>query len=362
MLNTFAVDSMRVRIPLRNQKGETQVHILDAGLNAVILEVISETGEVINTRTEKKRVKEFMGVNFSCWIERIKTGREQVQTCLLLSVHSKMLLSGYMRGLCLENAPQVYHFIQSMGVVEFSYDTFMEARITDVDIKYDFHAEKEAVESAMEHLSNSFKISKKLNVGCANHGTGEAYTGHSFNERKTATMGNPYMKVYHKRTEALKMHREFFIGHGIDIPHNLWRQEFTLKDKKHMKQYGINNSVLDILMLSQETMGRARVDCMNALFNSVKPKRNIEGIAPREAADILFIALLIERGMTLQQILHEFRLLDIGPANVTKYVQRLNELFQVHIAKTDIGKKSINQQQVFESLGVTFWSELNPDS
>lgn len=358
MLNLFAVDSMRVRIPLRNDKDETQVRILDHGLNAEILEVISATGEVINTRTEKKRVKQFMGVNFSCWIERIRTGRDCVQTCLLVSVHSKMLLNNYLRGLCIENVQQLYSFIQSMEVVEFSFDTFLHSKVTDVDIKIDFEGDFEAVECAMGQLADMFKISNKLGVGFRRHGSGEAYTGHSFNERKSATMGNPYMKVYHKLTEANKEHREFFINHGVHIPHNLWRQEFTLKDKKHMKQIaGIDNSVFNVLTMTQQDMSNARLHCMNALFNPLKPKRETPNMLPRDAVDLLFLTLLIEKGMTMNQILHEFRLLDIGAPNVTKYVQRLSELFARHIVDTEAGKKSMNQQAIFESLGVTFWNE-----
>lgn len=80
----------------------------------------------------------------------------------------------------------------------------------------------------------------------------------------------------------------------------------------------------------------------------------LPGTPPRDAADITFLKLLIEQGMTISQILKvldlEFMLVDMSPANRSKYKQRFKNLYDVYIDKTK-GDKSVTKESslTFES-------------
>ena len=67
------------------------------------------------------------------------------------------------------------------------------------------------------------------------------------------------MKVYDKVIDSLRIEsRQFFAKHpGVIIPDKLWRQEFTLKGKKHMGMFEIDSTVAGVLSADQLKLSAA---------------------------------------------------------------------------------------------------------
>ncbi|WP_133150932.1 hypothetical protein, partial [Vibrio breoganii] len=76
-------------------------------------------------------------VSFS--IQKVRS--RGLEPCLIFSVNSKMLLEDYLKGVTLDTHSKVYHFLQSLELFEFSYDSFLNAHVSDLDLKMDFYRE-----------------------------------------------------------------------------------------------------------------------------------------------------------------------------------------------------------------------------
>jgi hypothetical protein len=356
MLEQLSVDSMRVRIPVK------LVTVIDPVLNTNVMRVHESTCEVLDVALERHTYKTIAGVSISCAVERVQTGRggtpDSIENCLLLTVHAKMLFNDYLQGITANNLKSVYDFIMSANVVYFDYSVFTDARVTDVDIKLDFTGESKQIEKAMEELTKTFIRHNGSYV--KKHGRGEAYTGHQYNKRKNPSWRTtPYMKIYSKNADAKREeHKDFFIQNQIELPKNLWRQEFTLKDSKHMKANGMNNTVLELVSAPQNVLAGARLNCMRSLF-SIMPveieqmaeEDSKEGIAPRDVVDVAFMRYAISHGATLE-IIQRLVTHGMTPANKTKYTQRMEELFNAHIKNSPMGKEAENRMRIFGILGV----------
>jgi hypothetical protein len=356
MLETLAVDSMRVRIPLK------EVRVLDPVLNTNVMRVHESTGEVLGTLVEKRIYKTMRGVNFSCEIGRVQTAKgghpDAIQDCLLLTVHSKMLFHRFLEGLTAQNIRLVYDFLMSMEVVFFEYEVFKNARVTDVDVKMDFISPAKQVESSLRELTKTFI--RHNGSHARPHGRGATYTGHQFNKRKDASWRTlPYMKIYSKNADAkTDQHKAFFIENSIELPRDLWRQEFTLKDSKHMKSNGMSNTVFEVISASQSILSDARLNCMRSLFNvmpvelsQLNEEDNKNGISPRDVVDIAFMRYAISHGATLE-IIQRLVTHGMEPANKTKYKKRMEDLFNNHIKDSPMGKEAENRMRIFGILGV----------
>jgi hypothetical protein len=179
------------------------------------------------------------------------------------------------------------------------------------------------------------------------------YTGHSFNDRKcTAFKTCPYMKVYDKVIDSLRIEsRAFFTKHpGVIIPQNMWRQEFTLKGKKHMEMFEIESTVAGVLSADDVKLNAAHAGIMKAIFSRIKMEKIKKDIAPRDLVDMRFMWLLMNKtGMTSHQIV-EHVTYDLDKSNKAKYKMRLEGLQSCDAATP---KKDVLRINLDRFLGYT---------
>lgn len=356
----LAVDSMSVRIPI------AEVQFLDSQLKQWAVTVLKDTGEIIAENQIKHRAANDKGVNFSCRIERLQHGNKgQPGTFLIVAVHSKLLGVNYLQGMTAANIQQLHERLLSFGVVYFPLEAFAAASCTDVDIKQDFIGAASCVKQMNSELHEMYIPRKDKKAGSQQH-FGKAlngqkiYTGHSFNDRKCVSfLTCPYMKVYSKNADAeSSQHAEFFICNSIQLPMNLWRQEFTLKGKKHMELFGIENTVAGILSADQQKLKSAQQHVMSALFMPRKKshtKINEAEYSPRDIADICFIKCILENAvpkMTSQQIF-DYVTTDMDRVNKSKYKARFQQLFEAALKGTKIYQNDKMRTSFFDLLGMT---------
>lgn len=355
----LAVDSMSVRIPIAD------VEILDSQLKQWTVTVLKETGEVIAENQIKHRAANDKGVNFTCRIERLQHGNKgQPGTFLIIAVHSKLLGKDYLQGMTAANIQQLHERLLSFGVVYFPLEVFAAASCTDVDIKQDFIGAASCVKQMNSELHEMYIPRKDKKAGSQQH-FGKAlngqkiYTGHSFNDRKCVSfLTCPYMKIYSKNADAESIeHSEFFVLNDIHLPTNLWRQEFTLKGKKHMQLFEIENTVAGILSADQQKLKSAQQHVMSALFMPRKKshtKINEAEYSPRDIADICFIKCILENAvpkMTSQQIF-DYVTADMDRVNKSKYKARFQQLFEAALKGTKIYQNDKMRTSFFDVLGI----------
>ena len=135
------------------------------------------------------------------------------------------------------------------------------------------------------------------------------------------------MKVYDKTIDMLQNHNDFLRFHtGGHVPEKLWRQEFTLKGKKHMAMFEIDSTVQGILSADQLKLSTAGRKVMRSLFESLKVEKLKKDIAPRDMADMRFIWLLLNKtAMKLSDVI-DMVTVDMDKSNKAKYKARFEAL------------------------------------
>ena len=125
---------------------------------------------------------------------------------------------------------------QMENFLSFAYDDFLDASLTDTDIKRDMR--RSLVD--FEIMKN---LAKKYAKSSVSFGTGyrawwsNTNKGFQFSDRKTtAFRTQPYFKVYHKPTELVNRSNDFYTKYlsNIDLS-DVVRYEFTIKNRDHFE-------------------------------------------------------------------------------------------------------------------------------
>jgi hypothetical protein len=137
-----------------------------------------------------------------------------------------MLGKDYFKGITSENIKQIYEEIISQKIIHCNYETFLQSRITDVDIKQDFIMLETNYETMLKTIKCSIKESHKNFI-------------HSFTkkENRGIQIGNrteknhPFLKVYDKEQE-IKNHSQFLEKElNFNVPLDIKRMEATFSTK-----------------------------------------------------------------------------------------------------------------------------------
>ena len=260
----ISIDSLKVRIPI------VLVDIIDNSVRSSWIAVNEETGEVDpdyfkqNSLTKYIDKQETVKVRFG--IERQRTERKTVEEFLTVLLPAKILGSRYFEGITTDNVRFVYNQIMSVNVVSFTFETFTDKSFcTDVDFKLDFICG--GFEKLIRQMSSNATPSKVRGDGMRLF-TSKDNQGIEFNERKTQRYRTkPFLKLYQKcielSTDKNKAFTDAHLGStGIDP--NLCRVEATVKNKKHFRQLGIDNTSLGALLLLTDKQ------CKNIISTAVK--------------------------------------------------------------------------------------------
>lgn len=280
----FKIDSFKIRIP----KDTLNQITLPDNLNAEIISVYAETGEIINSNQQGLKEKlstlkisndnDITSVTIA--IESIRTSLSQ-RDYLTLKITSKLLKQGYYEGINSKTIYNVVDYLNSVGV-GISIEQLLKSEVTDIDICKDFTLTPNEYNLIINKIKLNTKASQEQNKGY-NLFNQKENKGIEFSSRKKATPTNPFFKIYNKflDTKSLK-HSEFFKHYKIETESNLHRIESTLKNKKHFEKYNLKNTLESFMELRQEELR----DIMHSITSLHLNKNEINKMELRKQQNI----------------------------------------------------------------------------
>lgn len=291
-LNQFSIDSCKIRLPI------DMISIKDNRLYDDYISVHKDnllkhgSIEIDETDFKRKAIKvEENGVKIHFLLQNFFIDAKGSQRqFLVMLINSKILGSDYFKGINSETIRQVYDAIQSLGIVSFNYESFIwNAKVSDLDIKVDFLQKKpDAFFSKIVSDCDKNKRSSFSNKGYKRFKS-KTNKGIAFGSRPDATLGSPFFKLYHKKTELFYNSNVFFAKYlqkffgskeGNEIVQSdynyIVRAEYTLKNQKFIKKFlNCDGSLEFILKVTQEQYRKA--------IQEIK----LIHIAPREIKKVL---------------------------------------------------------------------------
>ena len=272
--SNFAIDSFKIRIPIplssdRIYSGGTVVNgatVTDPNINVTYLTINEATGEVISKKENNVSYHDSSdGVKTQYALEQIGT-RAGSGLYLTIKVVSKHLRESYFDGINRDNAIEVYRSLMRIGMFSFSFEDFLKGELTDIDFCRNLRIENwQAVKS---FLIDNTKQSSEQNKGYRVYDNAIQW-----GSREQANGKAPYVKIYNKLAHAKQDESMLkFIDTYLDISTfttDLYRLEFTLKNKKHFAKYGIkSNTLKSFLDLTQDNIEAIAYDVMSKHIDS----------------------------------------------------------------------------------------------
>lgn len=237
-----SIDSLKLRISLSN------VEILNEVLGDEYYVFSKRTGEEITDENFKKNAyfHENTGCKTFYKIENQIGEKGVVLPYLTILFTSKILSKDYFKGIQRSTLFQAYEQIIKQKVIYVTFENFMFGECTDTDVKIDLIPRVEATKI----ISTIYSLAKpkKLAIEACSIYKRKDNLGIQFALRKTSRYINcPYLKFYEKRRELGSKSEEFYFNHlsELDLPKEILRVETTIKNKKHFKYFGQQNTTLD---------------------------------------------------------------------------------------------------------------------
>ena len=278
----IVIDSCKLRIPLH------KVKLLDPQLLGQVktLEVVNDTGELLG---ESFKDRAFLythnGIRFRVLVERIRTFNFD-NDYLSLLVNSKMLGTSYFQGISFDTLPLLADFINKLGIVEISILDLLQAELTDVDFKEDYSISKEDITPVLVYWEKMFKRSGKEGVFVKLRDNGKVHMLQC-NKRETSSyQGRPFFKVYSKGLEMAHNSAEFASEYlPLKSYQDLYRVEFTIKNRKHFKHFEIDDislsSIFNIPQNRLKSIQKSIIYQNITLPKELEPKSR-KGLTPQE--------------------------------------------------------------------------------
>jgi len=248
----FENDSLKWRGPTSKCK------ILNEGLNGNLIIVNDKTGVVLD-RIFKKNAYPINdnGINIYFAIEEQTTADQSRKSFITILITSKLLKERYFEGITKNNIRLVYDALMSYKIVSFSYDTFLNGEVTDVDFKKDISTSE--MDSIIKGSYSLTKENHKMSEVCRTFNKKDN-KGIQWSKRDTTeVMKKPFVKIYHKgldltRSKSKEFYENYILGTASEIKvDNRVRIEFTIKNKKHFRSHKVLETTLkNILSLSKE--------------------------------------------------------------------------------------------------------------
>lgn len=328
-LNEWKVDSLKIRIPIEN------VSIIDGGLNEVVMRVSQRTGEILDEKMETSTRSDVDGVRTAFSITREYSNGKRLETFLTILVNAKMLGGRYFEGITEKTIESVYQYIIDLRRVSFSFSDFVKAECVDIDVRMDFECEDLAIESVFKRLQENYIHRNKIDTGILLHRTRNRITGIQFNKRNTTSfLTSPFVKIYNKKADSdSDKHHLFFSHYGISVPSNIWRTEYTIKNKKHLRHLGMGNKLIEVVSTSQAVFSKGIEKTMSALLNPrQKSVENVESvnIAPRDKMMLNALATIADCGKSMEYAKRQI-LGGLSGSNRTKNTKYLNQLCEDYL-------------------------------
>lgn len=165
------------------------------------------------------------------------------------------------------------------------------------------------------------------------------------------------MKIYSKYADAMdSKHYEFFRHHGIKIPHDLWRVEYTIKNKKHLKHVGMGNRLKDILTTTQDVFDGGMEQITTALFSPrQRTCERLESldIPPRDKMMVNALASIADCGKSIHDAKQSI-LGNLEGYNRTKSMKYLNTLHESYLRPIERYNAYEQTDKILDVIGYRF--------
>ena len=327
--------------------------MLDSRINDEYVSINCNTAEYDGEPVVRNwLVKEFRGYSTRWQIRYQNLVRGMPKKVLTILMSSKILEENYFEGLSIDNHKNVYQKLISMEVAFFEYDSFINAECTDIDFKKDIKTTM--FRDSIPMLVSSARTSHLSGTGIRSFQKKENM-GVQWSDRKGATLKNPYLKIYHKTIElennSVEFKNEYLFDFNIS---NIVRVEFTIKNNKHLKKYGIQSQkFIDLLKLSQEKKTSILEETINIhlMPRFIKPDRPLKQITPSDI--MLFNSLYI---LSNKMYLNKYRAVDYLLTNIkdktakSRAKKKLEHIYDTYVQMQDKSKKKEKMISLFDAI------------
>ena len=353
-LGLCSIDSLKLRLEIPHLTS------FDKSLLDHLTVVNSSTGEVeqeFKRRSKKYNCKEYSF--YASYNENVRTSKDSFSDCITLLLNSKQIKGKYFSGLTIDTIKDVYNEVIKLGIINCSFDTFLNATPTDVDFKKDYILELDTYKELIDVCKIMTKPSQSSKLGCNVFKQLDNYGIEWSNRQTTKYRTHPYLKIYHKgieiTTNSIDFYNEYLKPKDVK---EVIRIETTVKNRTHFRALDIGLTqftFIEILNLSQEQKQMIIQKAVNShLANRTKAKSFNSKLNMTPAHKVLLNSILgftTELNWSISRI--ESLLLNGIENKNTKYRQKklINELYNDHIKDTNYDFKSTKIESFFDTIG-----------
>ena len=274
------------------------------------------------------------------------------QAYCLITINSKQLQEQYFKGITKETIKDLYDFVIGARVVMFSYSTFINSRVADIDICLDIV--NFAPEQHRELLS---LLKKKVSLAHTSYVTyqGKNKSTLQYHNRKDAKRFTKlaYLKLYDKSEELTSNSSMFynaFIEHQQDVKqcvyNGITRVEYTFAGQRQLKAYNLAiKSLKDVLNTPNEEYIRVLIEILE-VYNNNKKRVMAKDVKLSLTDSLLlgFINALVEAGYSMTRIIDIASNSGNSASDSSKNKKRVKELLN-YIENKDILEQNNAQQK-----------------
>lgn len=328
---------------------------------------IYDTGEIEDSedfynsyaKTENKNTKTFLKYKK---VNRLFNG--ELRSFIQIMITSKLLCSSYFDGINNSNIRTIFNYILDDGIIEFSYKTFFESYVTDIDICKDYKVSLEEFIALKEMLFNNILATKNSVVSSKRINSKEVF-GIQFNERHKSTPSKPFAKLYFKTTELKSSKTLPFTNANLskyfeDITAGIGRFEVTIKNSKHKEKLELQKvkTLENLIDLTTEELDKAHSSIVKEYYlNDFKVKEASNDLTPTEfkCQGYLDVIYELKPSITAEELIFKCTRYTSDKYKKCKIKKSVLEDIEISRNKTLILDNSIKQKtalDIIKNLGI----------
>jgi hypothetical protein len=274
----------------------------------------------------------------------------------VILINSKQLKQRYFEGITKDNVYILHEYLLSLDAVLFHAKDLLRGECTDIDFRKDFRAKEEHMKTALDYLNQHAQPSSDYDKGSKLFWQKDN-KGLQFNKRNTTKIHSaPFVKVYSKTLDFLNKSNIFCSSFFAEVPKDLWRIEFTIKNKKHLTMFGHGNTLEDLLNLSTDSIQAMSLKSLQAVLNrSTRPEveHDPSVIPPRDIYEVNALIMLLDSGHEWH-IIKETLLGSLTRSNRSKKLRRMEDLYLAYIRPIERYSNHGSVDSILQQIGYTF--------
>ena len=179
--------------------------------------------------------------------------------------------------------------------------------------------------------------------------------GLQWNKRNTTKVRTaPFLKIYSKTLDFKTKSNVFALSHFESIPEDLWRFEFTIKNKDHLDSFKLGNTLSELISIPVEQIETMSIKSLKAVLNqNQRELKQTEGIPPKDVYEVNGLVMLLDSGHQWH-IIKERMLTSLTGSNRSKKLKRMQELFEDYIRPMESYEKQAGVDDILNQIGYTF--------